>query len=36
MIISDGTNVQLLATTNATVQLVTVNGGSPVSSTFAS
>ena len=34
MIISDGTNVQLLATTNATVQLVTVNGGSPVSGTF--
>ena len=34
MIISDGTNVQLLATTNATVQLVTVNGGSPVAGTF--
>ena len=36
MIISDGMNVQLLATTNTTVQLVTVNGGYPVSGTFNS
>jgi len=36
VIISDGVNVQLLATTNATVQLVTVNGGSPVSGTYNS
>jgi len=35
-VVSDGVNVQLLATTNATVQLITVNGGQAVSSTFAS
>jgi len=36
VIISDGVNVQLLATTNATAQLITVNGGIPVSGTFNS
>jgi hypothetical protein len=35
-VVSDGVNVQLLATTNATVQLITVNGGQAVSSTYAS
>jgi hypothetical protein len=36
VIISDGLNVQLLATTNASANLVTVNGGSPVVGTFNS
>mgnify|MGYP001161530014 FL=1 len=36
VIISDGINVQFLATTNTSVQLITVNGGQAVSSTFAS
>jgi hypothetical protein len=36
VIISDGVNVQLLATTNATVQLITVNGGQAVSGTYNS
>ena len=36
VIISDGINVQLLATTNTSVQLITVNGGQAVSSTYAS
>ena len=33
-LVSDGVNVQLLATTNTTVTLATVNGGLPVSGTY--
>ena len=36
VVISDGVNVQLLATTNTTAQLITVNGGIPVTGTFNS
>lgn len=36
LIISDGVNVQLLATTNANVTMVTVNGGSAAQGTFNS
>jgi hypothetical protein len=35
-VVSDGVNVQLLATTNATVQLITVNGGQNATGTFNS
>ena len=35
-VVSDGVNVQLLATTNTTTQLITVNGGQAASSTFNS
>lgn len=35
-VVSDGVNVQLLATTNATVTLATVNGGQAVSGTYNS
>lgn len=34
VVISDGVNVRLLATTNATVTLATVNGGQDVSGTY--
>ena len=36
VVISDGVNVRMLATTNATVTLATVNGGQPVSGTYNS
>lgn len=35
-VVSDGVNVQALATTNTTVQLITVNGGQAASGTFNS
>ena len=35
-VVSDGTNVQALATTNTTVSLVTVNGGNNAPGTFTS
>ena len=35
-VVSDGVNVQALATTNTTVQLVTVNGGNNAPGTFNS
>jgi hypothetical protein len=35
-VVSDGVNVQVLATTNTTVQVITVNGGQAVSGTFNS
>ena len=35
-VVSDGVNVQLLATTNTTVQLITVNGGIAAPGTFTS
>jgi len=34
LVISDNVSVRLLATTNAAVQLITVNGGQDVSGTF--
>ena len=34
VVISDGVNVRMLATTNATVTLATVNGGQDVSGTY--
>jgi hypothetical protein len=34
VVISDGVNVRLLATTNATVTLATVNGGEAASGTY--
>ena len=34
LVVSDGVNVQLLATTNATVQLITVKGGQAASGTY--
>ena len=35
-VVSDGVNVQLLATTNTTVQLITVNGGNNATGTYLS